>query len=170
MIFELEAEGTQTDAESAEPAQLLMLLEQPTAQPRQTRRRAPKVPTNSTGLPQSFSALRPASLPVPSNIVPVRRPSQRRPTPGNDDTNTRIREEEAGAEGGGQVPVEEEYDSRDVEILKLVAANNPSHRGAWKKNSAEWNSLVRGEPAEDDQYEDDGEDGCAAPRPNGSDL
>lgn len=33
--------------------------------------------------------------------------------------------------------------SRDVEILKLVAANTPSHRGAWKPNSKAWQTFVR---------------------------
>jgi hypothetical protein len=31
----------------------------------------------------------------------------------------------------------------DAEILRLVAANTPSHRGAWKKDSRAWQLFVR---------------------------
>jgi hypothetical protein len=33
-------------------------------------------------------------------------------------------------------------DPREAEILKLVAANTPSHRGAWKKDSRAWQLFV----------------------------
>ncbi|KAJ7887479.1 hypothetical protein B0H14DRAFT_3082019 [Mycena olivaceomarginata] len=137
MMFDLEPEGKgRGESEAAEGA-IITLLDQPakphrTSQPRRTSARKP--PTDSTGLPQSFSALRPASLPVPSNIPPPRR------------------EEEAEEE------VDEELDSRDQEIRKLVAADTPSHRGRWKKDSVEWNRLVsphRHPSVDDDDYDED---------------
>jgi hypothetical protein len=59
------------------------------------------------------------------------------------------------------------FDEREAEILKLVAANTPSHRGAWKKDSKAWETFVRRqsgrtshplipeEGEEDDDVEDD---------------
>ncbi|KAJ7044816.1 hypothetical protein C8F04DRAFT_1389100 [Mycena alexandri] len=149
MIFDLEPDGKgQSNGAPAEGA-LITLIEQP-AQPRASRpRRTTRRPaTDSTGLPQSFSALRPASLPVPSNIVPPRRG----PSPPESDIQEEDTEEDEEEEP-------EELDSRDVQILKLVAANNPSHRGAWKKDSAEWKTLVSRDgrhSSDDDEFEDDG--------------
>jgi hypothetical protein len=37
----------------------------------------------------------------------------------------------------------EPLDPREAEILKLVAADTPSHRGAWKKDSKAWQLFVR---------------------------
>jgi hypothetical protein len=34
-------------------------------------------------------------------------------------------------------------DPREAEILKLVAADAPSHRGAWKRDSKAWQLFVR---------------------------
>ncbi|KAJ7167642.1 hypothetical protein C8R46DRAFT_1093679 [Mycena filopes] len=135
--------------DDGEEGALITFIEQP-AQPRASRprRTTRKPPTDSTGLPQSFSALRPASLPVPSNIKPLRRG----PSPPESD----IQEEDTGEEEDEAEP--EELDSRDMQILKLVAANNPSHRGAWKKDSVEWKTLVSRDSrrsSDEDDYEDD---------------
>ncbi|KAJ7755963.1 hypothetical protein B0H16DRAFT_1540220 [Mycena metata] len=132
MIFDLEPDGKGESNGAPADSALITLIEQP-AQPRASwpRRTTRKPATDSTGLPQSFSALRPASLPVPSNIAP----SRRGPSPPESDI-----QEEDTEEDDDEEP--EELDSRDVQILKLVAANNPSHRGAWKKHSAEWKTLV----------------------------
>jgi hypothetical protein len=69
----------------------------------------------------------------------------------------------------------EPFDPREAEILKLVAADTPSHRGAWRKDSRAWQLFVRRqgdkdhqgtglipEETEDDtfgQYADDDSDG-----------
>ncbi|KAJ7462174.1 hypothetical protein FB451DRAFT_480354 [Mycena latifolia] len=158
MIFHLEAEGKERD--SAEGA-VMTLVEQP-VQPRRVsypRRQWRKDgATDSTGLPQSFSALRPTSLPKPSNIVPPRRGAS--PPESDAPVDADAEEEEEPAEE--EEEEEEEYDSRDVEILKLVAANTPSHRGAWKKGSVEWQALVgrQSEQEDDEDYE-----GAPAPPP-----
>ncbi|KAJ6610439.1 hypothetical protein B0H10DRAFT_2225073 [Mycena sp. CBHHK59/15] len=168
MIFVLEADGKERDAASAETP-VLMLVE-PTAQPRTSRPRRQTRKggaTDSTGLPQSFSGLRPASLPVPSKIVPRRRASRGSESPQNDGAAT-IQEEDGAEEEGEEEEEEEEegedeeYDSRDVQILKLVAANTPSHRGAWKKDSAAWKSLVSRDSRTSDA-DDEEDDGGARP-------
>ncbi|KAJ7639357.1 hypothetical protein FB45DRAFT_905382 [Roridomyces roridus] len=112
-----------------------------------------KEQTDSTGLPQSFSALRPASLPVPSHIV-------RR-------TQASIPEED-----GDEVPEEEEkeeYNSRDLQIRRLVAADIPSHRGAWRRGSDELKALVSGrrDEEEDEDEDEDGPSPLPPPHLNG---
>ena len=37
---------------------------------------------------------------------------------------------------------DEDVDQQEEEILKLVAAHTPSHRGAWKRNSKAWKTLM----------------------------
>ncbi|KAJ7872065.1 hypothetical protein B0H13DRAFT_2059786 [Mycena leptocephala] len=151
MIFELEADGKK-GRESAEGA-VMVFVEQPT-QPRssQPRRSTRRPPTDSTGLPESFKVLRPMSLPMPSNIIPPRRG----PSP---PVESSISEEDIGEEEEAEEEeVDEELDSRDQEILKLVAANTPSHRGRWKKDSAEWRTLVsrdRNSSADDDEDDEE---------------
>ncbi|THG98215.1 hypothetical protein EW026_g3935 [Hermanssonia centrifuga] len=46
---------------------------------------------------------------------------------------------------------EQVTDPREAEILKLVAASTPSHRSAWKKNSAAWQTFVNRQKALDNQ-------------------
>ncbi|KAJ6515400.1 hypothetical protein C8R45DRAFT_956389 [Mycena sanguinolenta] len=132
MMFPLDTDSNEQD--SAEGA-VMVLVDQPVKPSRslQPRRSARKPPTDSTGLPQSFSGLRPESLPRPSNIVPPRRgPSPPAEEPISEEDGV---EEEA-------VDVQEELDSRDHEIRRLVAADTPSHRLGWKKGSTEWETLV----------------------------
>jgi hypothetical protein len=73
----------------------------------------------------------------------------------------------------------EPLDPRQAEILKLVAADTPSHRGAWKQDSRAWQLFVRRqgdkghqsgslipEETEDDtfgKYADNGFDGDSDP-------
>jgi hypothetical protein len=89
---------------------------------------------------------------MPSNIIPPRRgPS---PPVESSISEEDIEEEEEAEEE----EVDEELDSRDQEILKLVAANTPSHRGRWKKDSAEWRTLVsrdRNSNADDDEDDEE---------------
>jgi len=112
--------------------------------------RAPRSRINKTlgstgGLPGSFSNLRPASLPVPSRVLPPRAhhgvdsssQSVRTPqvVPHHTRQSTRIEPE---IQGGP-----ESLDPREAEILKLVAADTPSHRGAWGRDSKAWQLFVR---------------------------
>ena len=40
-------------------------------------------------------------------------------------------------------------DARDAEILKLVAADTPSHRGAWKLDGKAWQTFTRRQGSKD---------------------
>ncbi|KAJ7771124.1 hypothetical protein DFH07DRAFT_879688 [Mycena maculata] len=163
MIFDLEEGNSQESADGA----VMVFVEQP-LQPRASQPRRPtrKEPTDSTGLPQSFSALRPASLPVPSQIT-----SPRRSPPVNEQAEASIQEEDAADEQDQERDQEEEqYDSRDVQIRKLVAADTFSHRGKWRKSSDEWKTMVSdGRRGEEDE-EDDELGPPPPPHLNGSSL
>ncbi|TFK66573.1 hypothetical protein BDN72DRAFT_142865 [Pluteus cervinus] len=139
MIFEIEEEGSERTVEAKPP--MLPLLE-PAAQPRANSRKR-----GHNGLPRSFAGLRPASLPVPSNIRPrgpngVDSSSSMRPYP----VLVNLPQELPGGENapsGSKDGLAGVLDPRDEEILKLVAADAPSHRGAWKTDSPAWRTFVR---------------------------
>lgn len=105
--------------------------------------------TDMSGLPSSLSALRPASLPMPSAMRPML-PQDRSSGKKADSTLTsddakRGEKGKKSLEDSLTSPAEhpeEELDSREAEILKLVAAHTPSHRSAWKKNSKAWQLFV----------------------------
>lgn len=42
-----------------------------------------------------------------------------------------------------EVEEDEPLSFHEAEIMKLVAANTPSHRGAWKKDSPAWKTFIR---------------------------
>ncbi|KAF8239024.1 hypothetical protein L208DRAFT_1239740 [Tricholoma matsutake] len=136
MIFELE----DLDQEPESPVDMnsSLPLVEPVAQPLRTRKHR-----QSTELSGSFSNLRPASLPAPSHIRPPRGPH------GADTSSPTIilslpRPSGSQVSGSGTTSsAHAAVNSRDVEILKLVAANTPSHRGAWKPNSKAWQTFVR---------------------------
>ncbi|KAJ7068736.1 hypothetical protein C8F01DRAFT_1018302 [Mycena amicta] len=139
MVFDFETDNKGT--ESTEGTVMTLVEGPPQPRPSQPRRTSGgrKLPKDSAGLPQSFAALRPASLPVFSHMRPRRSPL--RPLNDLPDASQHQRQdEERTADDDGLDG--EDYDSRDYEILKLVAAHNPSHRGAWKKGSAEWKAFV----------------------------
>ncbi|KAF7352378.1 SET domain-containing protein [Mycena venus] len=152
MIFDLEPDGK--GRKEASESVVMVLVDQP-AQPRMSQPRRSsrlKEPKDSSGLPQSFSGLRPVSLPLPSHLIPL----ERRPSPPEDPAP--IPEEDVEEEEEEEEEVVDELDSRDQEIRKLVAADTPSHRGRWKKDSAEWKTLVspnKYASADDDEEYDD---------------
>ncbi|KAF8345575.1 hypothetical protein F5887DRAFT_965708 [Amanita rubescens] len=170
MIFELEDTEGEEGAEPSSngPPQILPLLEQPPARP--VRHRKVKSLSNA-GLPSSFSSLRPLSLPGPSQIRPPRSPhgidasSQNvmMSLPKQTTLDQQKRLLSAKHTTLMDVP-EEELDPRDAVILRLVAADTPSHRGAWRPDSEAWKSLTqplgkgRGST---DVSEDEGEGGLA---------
>ncbi|KAK2465944.1 hypothetical protein APHAL10511_001585 [Amanita phalloides] len=146
MIFELEEpEGDGSEPSTNGRPQTLPLLEQQTARPARHRH----VKSLSAGLPSSFSSLRPLSLPAPSHVRPPLSPHgadmsfqnvmMSLPRQTSLDRHKRL---VAGRQTLTEVP-EEELDPRDAVILRLVAADTPSHRGAWKPDSEAWKSLTQ---------------------------
>ncbi|KAJ3492486.1 hypothetical protein NLJ89_g11223 [Agrocybe chaxingu] len=159
MIFDLE------DLETAATATMggqttLPLLEQPAGRPS----RAKKARTQVSNAMDAFSSLRPSSLPNPSHIRPIR--SQ----PGVDSSSQGMmlslprvsaaapRDKVPPVASSSQTPLNEQ----DVELLKLVAADTPSHRGAWTPDSKAWQALTRRQDAkngpESGKVVDDGEE------------
>ncbi|KAF9478408.1 hypothetical protein BDN70DRAFT_895750 [Pholiota conissans] len=146
LIFPLE-EGTEEDLEQAanNPQHTLPLLDQQTTRP--VRIRNPRLHNNSGQ--ETFASLRPSSLPIPSHIRPMR--SQ----PGVDSFSQSMilnlprivkRPEEQHATLSTQRPVTE----NEAAILKLLAADTPSHRGAWTPESKAWQTFTRRQDSKDD--------------------
>ncbi|KAG6850623.1 hypothetical protein H0H93_010815 [Arthromyces matolae] len=152
MIFELE------DVEKADQGSpgnaTLQLVEQPAAAIRPRRQR----PQNTDTLSASFIGLRPTSLPTPSHVRPSRvihgvsnstmalsvpKPS---PLPASDGTDSSATAATSNAQSGGA----HETLPPDPEILKLVAADTPSHRGAWNSDSKAWRTFVNRQPGPPD--------------------
>ncbi|TFY83692.1 hypothetical protein EWM64_g322 [Hericium alpestre] len=138
-IFDLDdtaAEQSEADAE------LLAKMTLPIAEPHISARPRQRS-TSGSNLPQSFLSLRPASLPAPSHL---RRPSTPEPPP----PSTNGRSEQANGHGNavnGQP--QEPLSPREEELMKLVAADVPSHRGTWKRDSKAWQQFVNRKGAKD---------------------
>jgi hypothetical protein len=98
------------------------------------------------------------SLPLPSNVVPPRRG----PSPPDELVESAIPEAETREEE--EEEADEELDSPDQEILKLVTANTPSYRGRWNKYSAEGRTIV-GRDRHSNANDDEDDDDDVAPRP-----
>ncbi|KAG6861852.1 hypothetical protein C0995_011149 [Termitomyces sp. Mi166 len=148
MIFPLEdLEG----ADQGSPGKAtLQLVEQPYIPVRPRRQR----PQNPDNLSTSFSGLRPASLPVPSLVRPSRNgPELSAPTltlslPRSSlpsQTEAPASYSSSGDTSTSQVESGDGYRTPppDPKILELLAANTPSHRGAWKPGSKAWQTFVR---------------------------
>ncbi|KAK7696035.1 hypothetical protein QCA50_000676 [Cerrena zonata] len=100
--------------------------------------------TDMSGLPSSLSTLRPSSLPMPSAmrpLIPHQKVDLNPTTDAQRDEKNNQSLEDSPLTSPAEDP-EEELDSREAEILKLVAAHTPSHRSAWKKNSKAWQLFV----------------------------
>jgi len=131
------------DASSKPSQPVLTLYEASHESPRASRRQS--VNTNA-GLPQSFAALRPASLPVPSNVRPpprsdfsisatLREPASGSRRPTKSKTSRRIEADPSS--------VERPLSPQEAELLRLVAADMPSHRGLWTRDSDAWRIFER---------------------------
>jgi len=107
-------------------------------------------------LPQSLSSLRPISLPTPSLGGDSVRVTLRGPdtSPTNQSTLS-----PQSSYGSVQTPVsefDEESTPNEAEIMNLVAANMPSHRGAWRKNSKAWKLFMDHQSNDTDTDDDRG--------------
>jgi len=143
MIFDLEDEGSERGIPASN--HLLPLNELP-----HMPSRPPRTRHIGSGLPSSLSSLRPTSLPSPSA---TRQPHTLR-TPEKTSQSIRATQSLENSPQGhtkGTPALSTNTDSENVgppdpreeEILKLVAADTPSHRGAWKKDSKAWQLFVR---------------------------
>ena len=138
MIFALEdLDGVETEAQQGS----LPFIDQPLVRP--TKARRPRPPIN--GPHEAFSSLRPASLPNPSHMRPMR--SQ----PGVDSSSQGIMINLPRASGSTDntnilprtAPTSTPLTENDATLLKLVAADTPSHRGAWTPESRAWQMFTR---------------------------
>ncbi|KAF7302095.1 SET domain-containing protein [Mycena indigotica] len=137
MMFDLDTDNK--ESEVTEGTVMTLIEGPPQPRPSQPRRTSGnnKPLKDSAGLPQSFAALRPASLPLLSHMKPRRSPLR----PLNDLPDVSQRQNEGSDDDDDNLDGQD-YDSRDREILRLVAAGLPSHRHAWKKGSSEWTAFV----------------------------
>ena len=134
MIFDYEDEGGERTA-----TRQALSLNEPTHLPSKPPRTRPTIP----GLPASLSSLRPSSLPAPPSTLRrqeiVSNPEIDAMEPvidlPNDPTNQ--------VNTGKDEATSDDEDIHEAEIRKLVAADTPSHRGAWKKDSKAWKTFVR---------------------------
>ncbi|KAI0787149.1 hypothetical protein BC629DRAFT_1723522 [Irpex lacteus] len=162
-VFDMDNESPEDEVDvpieaSPAPSQPETPIAEPTRAPRRgsSRRHA-----SWSGLPSSFSALRPASLPLPSIVRPPPRhtasddrstrpqgtttPTSRETvfSPVSADAEVKRRAIDIDGEPREFREAEEEVtDPHEAEILKLVAASTPSHRSAWKKDSSAWRTFV----------------------------
>ncbi|PPQ70704.1 hypothetical protein CVT26_014628 [Gymnopilus dilepis] len=159
MIFPLEdLEGVdKADKPTDTKNQTLPLLEQPATRPFRVRSVRQQ---NNTAM-EAFSSLRPSSLPNPSHIRPIR--SQ----PGVDSSShmmslPRAVTTPARLEGRPRTSPPASPSSPLTEheeaLLKLVAADTPSHRGAWTRDSKLWQAFIRRQDLKADMPSADGPD------------
>ena len=150
MLFALEDLDGEEDTRDSSDIQhsTLPLLEQAVSRPLRSRT------IRSQNNIEIFSSLRPSSLPNPSHIRPIRgqphvdssshvmlpRPKVLiRPTLGGSRSPP--------LQHGLLTQIPTEY---DAELLRLVAADTPSHRGAWAPNSRAWRTFIRRQDLKED--------------------
>ncbi|KAL5527376.1 hypothetical protein ACEPAG_6167 [Sanghuangporus baumii] len=118
---------------------------EPAERPQRSGRRQKDL--KDAGLPQSFAALRPSTLPAPSHIRPPVRSRIH-----NDDNETKQLSipQASGSSQAKDIKRQSEDDltgevlsPEQKDFLKLVAAETPSHRGFWKPGSDSWRIFDR---------------------------
>lgn len=88
-----------------------------------------------------FSSLRPSSLPNPSHIHPMRGQSH-----ADSSSHSMLPRPKVPTPGvSPQIPTE-----HDVELLRLAAADTPTHRGVWTPNSKAWRTFIRRQDLKED--------------------
>ena len=142
MIFDIDESDTDspdTDEKAPQPVPEPIIQEDPTPMSASQKRKekSQQVPF----LPGSFIALRPASLPAPSNVRPPLRSRLAQNTPNHEVHVKRNRRREARSSA-----TTESFDRplklHEIELRKLVAADIPSHRGAWNRSEV-WKAFGR---------------------------
>lgn len=131
MIFDLDGESSERDSSDAAP--VLPFKEIPHIPRRRARTRNS---TGHVGLPTSLLSLRPNSLPAYASLqaqITKEDSAFRKQAPTSEQLHTECIRHTVEAEVPGP---------QEQEILKLVAADTPSHRGAWKPNSRAWQLFV----------------------------
>lgn len=131
LIFDLE-DGT-SDPETSDAAPILPFIENA-----QTRRRGRYRVASLGTLPASLSSLRPPSLPAYS----VHSTAAQEPATSESNSSASHTTPSILLLQGAQSKYPEQLDPQEEEILKLVAANTPSHRSAWKRDSKAWQLFV----------------------------
>lgn len=151
MLFsleDLEGEEENTGDFSGIQPSTLPLFEQAVSRPLRPKTIRPQ--TNN----DIFSSLRPSSLPNPSHIRPMR--GQSLVDSSSHSMLPRPKVLVTPTPGGSlspplhhglspQIPTE-----HDAELLRLVAADTPSHRGAWAPNSRAWRTFIRRQDLKED--------------------
>ncbi|KIJ20519.1 hypothetical protein PAXINDRAFT_166541 [Paxillus involutus ATCC 200175] len=130
MIFDWDEGSSEPESSDAAPA--LPLIENAQIPSSRKRHRT----SNHTGLPASLSSLRPNSLPAYSTLQSKSVEGAASDNGVSHPTSPVTTSERPRTEDP------EHLDPQEDEILKLVAANTPSHRGAWKRNSKAWQMFV----------------------------
>lgn len=132
MIFDME--DASTDPEFSHAAPTLPFIENS-----QTRGRGRYRVAAPGVFPASLSSLRPTSLPAYSVLQ-----SKDTEAPATSVSNSGASRTTSPIlllhEARSEYP--EQLDPQEEEILKLVAANTPSHRSAWKRDSKAWKLFV----------------------------
>ncbi|KAF5388431.1 hypothetical protein D9615_000670 [Tricholomella constricta] len=154
MIFDLQDLEGDNQGSPSQSRPTLQLVEQPAAP---ARPRKPR-PQNVDTLSSSFSGLRPTSLPAPSHIRPPRSqhgsdlssPSMMLSLP-KPALPLRAESEDSSVAAGPSEPRPQAMENSDEptnappqveEVLKLIAADSPSHRGA-RTDSKAWQTFAR---------------------------
>ncbi|KAH8113217.1 hypothetical protein DFH11DRAFT_1600817, partial [Phellopilus nigrolimitatus] len=157
------------------PQPILSLYEAPERPSRASRRSTE--PKNS-GLPQSFAVLRPSSLPAPSHVRPPLRlrsddakspPEPQLASPSSTSNSRRMKNGKRRT--SSESLSDSTFSPHQKDLLKLVGADMPSHRGAWSRDSDAWKIFGRSEDRSATIVEEDEGDssrGPGAPSTNGT--
>jgi len=132
LIFDLEDASSGLESSDAAPTL-------PFAENAQARCRGRSRIASLGALPALLSSLRPTSLP-PYSILHSKGTEEPTTSASNSSALHTIPPALLLQEARSEYP--EQPDPQEEEILKLVAANTPSHRSAWKRNSKAWKLFV----------------------------
>jgi hypothetical protein len=139
MIFDLEESGNESSSGGARP--MLTLVDPIRAPVRGPRSRGLR-PSSGHGLPESFSSLRPASLPLPTQVRPSISPAF------EEEAFSRSLRSPAPRTSPPKKPQKPPHDFRVTEPLeedstKVAVSGNSSHGRVWKGDSKAWQLFAQ---------------------------